>query len=40
VIGWGQIVYGAVLSAVVAAFLIAISRGRSRAGPLSERTKA
>ncbi|MFF4759380.1 hypothetical protein [Streptomyces sp. NPDC001292] len=30
-IGWGQIVYGAVLSAVVAAVLIAITRGRSRA---------
>lgn len=30
-IGWGQIVYGAVLSAVVAAVLIAVTRGRNRA---------
>ncbi|MGW4825483.1 hypothetical protein ACWEP4_43075 [Streptomyces sp. NPDC004227] len=29
-IGWGQIVYGAVLSAVFAAVLIAAARGRSR----------
>ncbi|MFE7235878.1 hypothetical protein ACFY3J_38070 [Streptomyces sp. NPDC001231] len=30
-IGWGQIVYGAVLSAVVAAVLSTLPRGRSRA---------
>ncbi|UXY30236.1 hypothetical protein [Streptomyces sp. HUAS TT20] len=30
-IGWGQIVYGAVLSAIFAAVLIAAARGRSRA---------